>query len=275
MDKHQRRTWQAALIDLDGTLYCGREVVPGAPAFVERLRRRGIRPVFLTNNSTRTPQQVADKLQAMGIEAHAAEVCSSAEATAAYLLQKYGQVTVGYLGQDGLHSALLAAGHQPVSLGTAAEERAGTAIAAVAVGLDPTADYMRLAAACDHVMRLKAFVLTNGDVRLPGEDRFWPGNGALGAFIATATGVQPYLAGKPNPDFIAFTLARYGLQRDQVLLIGDNLRTDVEAGKRAGVYTIQVLTGVQYGGAGAGTDASPDVQADEVYGSVAELFVDP
>ncbi|MCL6637887.1 MAG: HAD-IIA family hydrolase [Alicyclobacillus sp.] len=274
MDKHQRRSWQAALIDLDGTLYCGRDVVPGAPAFVERLRDRGIQPVFLTNNSTRTPQQVADKLQALGIDAAAAEVCTSAEATAAYLLQKYGRVTVGYLGQDGLRSALIEAGHQPVSLGTAEEERIGQTIAAVAVGLDPEADYMRLAAACDHVLRLKSFVLTNGDVRLPGEGRFWPGNGALGAFIATATGIQPYLAGKPNPDFIAFTLARFGLQRQRVLLIGDNLRTDVEAGKRAGVYTIQVLTGVQYGGSGEEADALPDVQADEVYPSVAELFVD-
>ncbi|MCL6516642.1 HAD-IIA family hydrolase [Alicyclobacillus sp.] len=269
MRHHEQVNWDAALLDLDGTLYRGHEVVPGAGAFVERLRRRGIRPVFLTNNSTRTPRQVAEKLNGMGIEAHPDEVCTSAEASAHRLARLLGPSAVGYIGLDGLREALVEFGHTAVALGTP-EQAGAPPVSAVVIGLDPEVNYPRLAAACTEVARLGAFILTNGDVRLPSGDRFMPGNGALGAFIETATGILPYVAGKPNPDFIDFALARYGLDRARVLLIGDNRRTDVLAGRRAGVYTVQVLSGVRYSEA----ESDPDgPEPDEVHPSVAELFL--
>ncbi|MCL6600479.1 MAG: HAD-IIA family hydrolase [Alicyclobacillus macrosporangiidus] len=267
--RHGERTWQAALLDLDGTLYRGNEVVPGAPEFVERLRQRGIRPVFLTNNSTRTPRQVADKLKGMGIAAEPDEVCTSAEASAHQLREWIGPAEVGFVGLDGLREALVEYGHRAVELGTP-EHGDHPGVAAVVVGLDPEITYRRLAVVCAEVLRLGSFVLTNGDVRLPAEDRFMPGNGALGAFIETATGVRPYVAGKPNPDFVRFALQRYGLDPDKVLLIGDNRRTDVLAGKLAGVYTVQVESGVQYAEA---ESSSASLEPDEVHRSVADLFL--
>ncbi|SFU82755.1 HAD-IIA family hydrolase [Alicyclobacillus macrosporangiidus] len=267
--RHGERAWQAALLDLDGTLYRGDEVVPGAPEFVERLRRRGIRPVFLTNNSTRTPRQVADKLNRMGITAEPDEVCTSAEASAHQLRERFGPAYIGFVGLDGVREALVEFGHRAVELGTP-EHDGHPGVAAVVVGLDPEITYRRLTAVCAEVSRLGAFILTNGDVRLPAGDRFVPGNGALGAFIETATGIRPYVAGKPNPDFVQFALQRYGLDPDGVLLIGDNRRTDVLAGKLAGVYTVQVQSGVQY----AETEsASTPLEPDEVHPSVADLFL--
>ncbi|MBX5436613.1 MAG: HAD-IIA family hydrolase [Alicyclobacillaceae bacterium] len=288
------RSWELALIDLDGTLYRGDRVIAGAAAFVERLRVRGIQPVFFTNNATRTPAQVVDKLMSMGIRCTPDEVCTSAQAAAAVIRASTGgSVPVAYIGMDGLREAILEAGLEPLEVRAGTPRPALESAKAAAIGLDTRVTYGDLAAFCRVVSRLGQFVLTNGDVRLPVEDGFVPGNGALGAFVETATGVAPVVTGKPEPRFVAYALQRYGARPERTLVIGDNLLTDVAAGVRAGLYTIQVLSGVRYAADGEpqarAVGMSPDEAAacsrepqqpagqwapDEVYGSVDELFPD-
>lgn len=243
--------WKAALIDLDGTLIRGNKAIPGAEAFVERLRERDIQPIFFTNNATRTPVAVVQHLERFGILAYPHEVCTSAQAAANHLKQELGGAStekhryVLAVGQEGLLEALRVEGFQPLSVRhPKVSERIDQIIAAV-VGLDPQITYAELAVFCRVVARLGAFTLTNGDVRLPTEDGFAPGNGAIGAFVQTASRVVPYIAGKPNPDFVRYALERFQLNADDVVLIGDNLFTDIVSGRDSGIHTIHVASGVQ------------------------------
>jgi 4-nitrophenyl phosphatase len=269
---HTQYRWKAALLDLDGTLYRGENVIPGAIEFVQRLRNRDIQPVFFTNNATRTPDDVCQKLKRLGIDASPNEVCTSAQAAARYLQRTLTQGSkVGYLGQTGLSSALKDAGFVPVAV--AADEADVIECSAAVLGLDPTATYSSLARFCSLVARLGRFVLTNADVRLPVDDSFLPGNGALGSFVSTATGVSPYVAGKPNPDFVQYALERFQVSAEDVLVIGDNLETDVASGVLSGVYTIHVQTGVVYPAAQQSV-AGGQWQPNETWSSVAELFME-
>ncbi|GGJ09980.1 acid sugar phosphatase [Alicyclobacillus cellulosilyticus] len=240
-----RGPWRLALLDLDGTLYRGDQVIPGAPAFVARLRAQGIQPVFFTNNASKTPQQVAHKLVALGIEASADEVCTSAQAAAAWIRDEVGPgARVAFVGMDGLACALAEAGLAGVPMRDPASAEAVGRCAAAVMGLDTRVTYQELARFCRHVSALGRFVLTNADPRLPVEDAFHPGNGALGALVTTTTGIEPVVIGKPSVRFVEFALRRFGARPEEAVIIGDNLATDIAAGRQAGVYAIQVLTGV-------------------------------
>lgn len=277
--KHNRRPWKLALLDIDGTLVRGGQAIAGAVEFVSRLRARDIQPVYFTNNSTRSPNEVVAWLTRCGFTLTTEEVCTSSQATAAYLRAKYpvgGRVA--YIGSRGLAEALVEAGFDAISVWQ--DDFSGITCEALAavVGLDVHISYMKLAEFCHLVMRLGQFVLTNPDVRLPLEDRMMPGNGALGAFVSTATGVHPMVIGKPEAFFIEYALHRYGVSAEETLIIGDNLRTDIAAGHAAGVWTIQVQSGVktvqhQSKALGIGLGEDMPLQADEMYPSVASLFL--
>lgn len=260
---HRQQPWRAALLDLDGTLYRGNSAIPGALEFVHRLRKRSIQPIFFTNNATRTPLQVVNRLRMMGIAAEAAEVCTSAQAAAFHIRERYGEIGVGFIGEIGLQTALREAGLQAYS---PRDEGFHAGLLVAVMGLDRQVTYRELAEFCRLVDKLGQFILTNADMQVPIDEGFIPGNGALGSFVAAATGASFYVAGKPNPNFVNFALHRFGVAQNEVLLIGDNPETDLAAGKQAGVYTIQVLTGEATAGA---TEWS---QADEVWDSVASLF---
>lgn len=265
--------WKLALVDLDGTLYRGEEGIPGAAEFIDRLRRFGIQPVFFTNNATRTPKQVCAKLATFAIASEPWEVCTSAQAAAAFLRDGLpSAATVAYLGTQALAEALEEQGFTahyllgtPTSTSSAAEGQLHAEVSAAVLGLDPRVNYGQLAEFCQVVMRLGEFMLTNADVRLPSGANFLPGNGAFGSLVATATGIQPTVAGKPQVRFVDYALRRFGVSREQAVLIGDNLRTDVQAGIAAKVHTIQVQSGVSY------PLYDVNLQANETYDSVAEI----
>jgi HAD superfamily hydrolase (TIGR01450 family) len=161
MTCHAERDWKLALIDIDGTLCRGKQVIEGAPQFVERLRNRGIQPVFFTNNATRTPQQVSTFLSSMGFQVSPREVCTSAQAAAYTLRRRVGEgATVLYIGTDGLREALTTEGLMPVYVD---DEHSGPLedVSAAVVGLDPNVTYQHLARFCQQVMRIGWWVLTN------------------------------------------------------------------------------------------------------------------
>jgi HAD superfamily hydrolase (TIGR01457 family) len=246
--------YDCLLFDLDGVLYRGDEPVPAAPPTMAALRDAGARVVFLTNNSSRTPEQVADGLRGFGIEAESAEVVTSALATAE-LLAARGGGSAFVIGQDGLREALVAAGLEIID---GQPDRADL----VVVGFDGAVTYERLKIACLLVQRGARLVATNPDPSYPAPDGLWPGAGALLAVITTTTGASPEVVGKPFAPLFEAALRRGGGGRP--LVIGDRIDTDIQGAARLGWDSLLVLTGVSSRAVVGSDGPSPTYVANDV-----------
>ncbi|MBI4213901.1 MAG: HAD-IIA family hydrolase [Chloroflexi bacterium] len=221
------------LIDLDGVMYRGERALPGASDLLPALHALGIQYTFVTNNSTTTAEEVVARLRRMGVPADAKRVVTSAQATAQYLGTVAAPGTrMLSIGEAGLSGALTAAGFQ------VADED----VAFVVVGLDRHVTYERLAKACMAIRAGAKFVATNADPGLPVEGGWWPGAGAIVAALVTATGVSPTIIGKPQPGLLVAALERLGVLREHAAMVGDQIHSDILAGKAAGVTTILVGT---------------------------------
>ena len=232
--------YDAFLFDLDGVLYRGDEAIPHAPEAVAAIRAAGKGVAFVTNNASATPDAVVERLDRVGVGAHASEVETSALTTAA-LLARRGTRHVVVIGEAGLLEALAGAGIR-ATRAKDLTEGAGDA-EAVVVGLDRSADYGALRAACLQVDAGAALIASNPDTSFPapGGHR-WPGAGALLAAIQATTGVTAEVVGKPNAPIFEAALARAGGGRP--LMIGDRLDTDIEGASRLGWDSLLVLTGI-------------------------------
>lgn len=223
------------LIDLDGVVYEGERVLPGAPQFFRLLRERGLPFLLITNNSTLRPAQYVEKLVRMDIEVAEREVLGSAEATAQYLRRAAEPgARVFVIGEGGLKSAIEAAGFALVE----------SDVAYVVVGLDRELDYRKLTLAVRLVKGGAAFIGPNPDTTLPMHDGIIPGAGSFQAAIRAATGVPAVVIGKPEPTMFLMGAERLGLPPADVAMLGDRLDTDIVGAKRAGLAALMVLTGV-------------------------------
>jgi HAD superfamily hydrolase (TIGR01457 family) len=228
----------AFLFDLDGVLYRGDEPVAGAADTVAAIHDAGRALAFVTNNSARTPERVAERLRAMGIAAEPGEVVTSAMATATLLVDRDVR-TAFVIGEEGVRSALAAAG---VELLDGDPPRAD----AVVVGWDRSVDYDKLRTASLLVQRGATLVATNTDASYPAPDGLWPGAGALVAAIVTTTGVAPVVVVKPGLPLFEEALRLVG-PVERPLFVGDRVETDVAGGLAAGLDTLLVLSGVSTG----------------------------
>jgi glycerol 3-phosphatase-2 len=227
--------YDAFLFDLDGVLYRGTDRVPHAAASLARLRTLGKRVAFVTNNSASTPEAVAAKLRAAGIDAQSQEVETSALATAALLAGRHiGSAFV--VGEEGILDALTIVGIRVVSDPAEGAD-------AVVVGFDRGADYAKLRSACVLVQDGAVLVATNADASFPaGDGHVWPGAGALLSVIETTTGARAEVVGKPQAPILEGALARAG--GGTPLLIGDRLDTDIAGAHALGWDSLLVLTGI-------------------------------
>jgi glycerol 3-phosphatase-2 len=226
--------YDAFLFDLDGVIYRGDEVVPGAPEVIARLREMGKGIAFVTNNSGRTPDAVATKLTGLGVPAEPAEVETSALVTAALLADR-GVSEAFVVGEQGILQALRDAGIEILD-GDADHAQA------VVVGWDRQADYTKLRIASLLVERGAALVATNDDASYPAPDGNWPGAGALLAAIETTTGRRAEVVGKPHAPIMIAALERAGGGRP--LVIGDRLETDIAGAAGMSWDSMLVLTGI-------------------------------
>ncbi|WP_054955800.1 TIGR01457 family HAD-type hydrolase [Paenibacillus dakarensis] len=222
------------LIDLDGTLYHGKNIIEGADALIRKLREKKVPYLFVTNNSSRTPQQVAEHLAAMGISALPEEVCTSSLAAASYIAHETPGAKVAILGEEGLEQALLEAGLDIT------EEQPQY----VVQGIDRSFNYSSLTKALKWIHGGAISVLTNPDLLLPSDTGLTPGAGSLGAAIEAASGVKPVIIGKPSSILMKYATDRLGLSPAETAVVGDNLRTDIAAGVNAGCRTVLVMTGI-------------------------------
>jgi HAD superfamily hydrolase (TIGR01450 family) len=223
------------MFDLDGVVYVGDHAVPGAPEHLARVRGSGVHVAYVTNNASRPPAVVADKLTRLGVDADASDVVTSAQAAAHVLLDRFGTgAAVAVLGADGLREALREAGLRP----TAVDEEAD----AVVTGYGPDVVWHEVMRAASRIREGLPWVASNADLTLPTPDGVAPGHGALVRLLADFSGVTPEIAGKPARPLLAETIRRVG--GSHPLMVGDRLDTDIEGGRRAEVDTLLVLTGV-------------------------------
>ena len=229
------RALRGFIFDMDGVIYRGQEVVPGAAEFVAHLRRAAIPFIYLTNNSSTPPDKVAARLVAMGIPATAAEIMTSADVTAAEVRQALTGRRALVIGEDGLRLALTAAGFTLVE-----DHREADVVVA---GIDRQITYPRLREAALAIRRGAPFYATNTDRTLPTELGLVPGAGAIVGFLEIATDVQPTVIGKPSPGFFHHALRALGAPAELTVAVGDRPETDILGGQRAGLHTLAVLTG--------------------------------
>ena len=233
------KKYKLFILDLDGTMYRGSEKIEEAPRFIEELELRGQDYLFLTNNSTKTPQDVVDHLAHFGIRTVPEKVYTTSVLTAHYIVQQKKNPAVYVIGEKALRQSLLEAGCRLVS-----EEKDLKECDFVVMGLDREVTYEKLAKATIAVKLGAVFISTNADKALPTERGLLPGNGSLTAVVQTATGQKPTYIGKPEPFMLDIILQEKGLTKADVLMIGDNYDTDILSGIRFGCDTIHVNTGV-------------------------------
>ena len=228
--------YDVALLDLDGTVYLAGAAIAGAPEALRKAAAAGMRLAYVTNNASRTPAAIAALLVGFGISATPQDVVTSAQAAARMLAERLpAGAPVLVVGGSGLRMALREHGLRPVS--TAAERPQ-----AVVQGYAPGISYSLLEEGGLAVAAGALFVASNADLTLPTRRGNQPGNGAFIQVIATATGVRPLVAGKPESPLQKESVLRTGAKHP--LVVGDRLDTDIEGANRVGLDSLLVLTGV-------------------------------
>ncbi|MDC3412360.1 TIGR01457 family HAD-type hydrolase [Aquibacillus sp. 3ASR75-11] len=228
------KQYKGYFIDLDGTMYRGTEKIEAASDFVKTLKDKGIPLLFLTNNSSRTQEQVARKLNSMDIPAIPDEIFTTSMATASYIKQEKENALVYAIGEEGLFDAL-----EKADLTLSMED-----CDYVVMGVDREITYEKLATACLNVRSGASFISTNGDVAIPTERGLLPGNGSLTSVVTVSTGIQPLVVGKPEAIIMDQALEKIGLSASETVMVGDNYHTDILAGMNAGLDTLMVFTGI-------------------------------
>lgn len=221
------------LIDMDGVIYRGGRLIPGADVFIGKLLAAGIPFRFLTNNSQRTRRDVATRLRRMGVPVQDDHVYTCAMATARFLARQRPGGTAYVIGEGGLLTALHENGYAVVDRDPDY----------VVVGEGRTFSFEMIEAAVRMVLRGAKLIATNPDPNCPTEQGLRPGCGAIVAMIEAASGVKAFSPGKPSPLMLRGARKALGLTTDQAVVIGDTMETDILGGVQLGFKTVLVLSG--------------------------------
>lgn len=255
------------LFDMDGTLYLGSDILPGALDLIELLHSRGKKVVYITNNSSRSDADYVKKLNDMGIKSSVDEFFSSADAIAHRLSEMMPGARLYVLGTDSLKDFLAECGFRIVEGYT----RDPAEIPDFAVlGFDTSLTYEKLRIFCDYLTDGVRYIATHPDMVCPAEGhRSVPDAGSFMLLIEGATGRRPELiAGKPGPAMINIITEKLGVEKSRTAVVGDRLNTDIMSGINAGTKTVCVLSGE--------TDLAmlrrSDVTPDYVFDSVLEIY---
>jgi len=224
---------ECVFLDLDGTIYLGGELIPGAIDFLNRLKMKNIRFFFLSNNSSKSVNQYLVKLNAMNIPAEVDDVILSTHDLITWL--KKNDVAETYLvGTSGMQEML-----ESANIKTKSDEPEY-----VVLGYDTEINYEKLSIASFHLHNGVKLVASHPDMVCPSPFGGLPDNGAFLALFEVTTGVKPtHICGKPNPGMILHKIEELGLKPEKCAMIGDRLYTDMEMAKRANVNGILVLSG--------------------------------
>lgn len=225
------------LLDMDGTIYLGDELIDGAKEFLDTLKREKKRYIFLTNNSSKNKDIYVEKLNRLGIDANREEVFTSGEATTMYLKKEKPGAKIYLLGTKALEEEFQREGF-------VLEKERNKSIDYVVLGFDTTLTYEKLWGACEYIYEGVKYIATHPDFNCPlADDKFMPDAGAMAAFIEASTGETPRVIGKPNKEIIESIASKYNLDKKDMVMVGDRLYTDIKTGENAGITTCLVYSG--------------------------------
>ena len=224
------------LLDMDGTIYNENEIFDGTLEFLEEIERRGGQYVFITNNSSKSVEDYVQKVRAMGIKAEYENFYTSGQATAMYLKENYPNQVVYCMGTKSLIKELREAGIEVV---TEVDERAGV----VLLGFDTENTSEKIRNTCIMLGRDVAYLATNPDLVCPVSFGYIPDCGSMSIMLKNATGKEPFFIGKPEPIMVNCVLKKLNCKREDAVIVGDRLYTDIKTGANAQVDTICVLSG--------------------------------
>jgi glycerol 3-phosphatase-2 len=224
------------MFDLDGVVYIESAAVPGAPDQLARLRSGSAKLAFITNNASRTPEAVSEKLAGIGVEADPHEVVTSAQAAAHLLVDRHGEgAVIACLGADGLEEALKEAGLVPAAV---ADPRA----VGLATGYGPDVVWRDVMRAAVRIRDGLPWVASNTDLSLPTQFGPAPGHGVMVGMLERFSGVKAEVAGKPQRPLLDETIRRMG--GSSPLMVGDRLDTDIAGAHNIDIDSLLVMTGV-------------------------------
>jgi 4-nitrophenyl phosphatase len=229
--------FNAYIIDLDGCIFRGNMLIPGADEVIVNLRTKKRKMLFLTNNSTASPSDYSTKLKGMGVDVNPHDILTSSIGMAMYMrkLEKGG---VYVIGEKALKAAIAAEGFQILREVDAKKAKY------VVSGLDRKLTYDKVSAACSAIFIGAKYLATNTDPILPYEGGQLPGAGAIVSMILRVTNKRPLVIGKPSTNMITIALNILGTEAKQTAIVGDSLDTDIKAGKKMNLFSILTLTGV-------------------------------
>jgi 4-nitrophenyl phosphatase len=232
-------TIKSLILDMDGVLWKADAPIGNLPAVFERIRARGLKVVFATNNGTRTPEQYVERLSGFGVTVEPWQVVTSSLGVAHMLSQNFPKGgPVFAIGEEGVMLALSEKGFETLPVEEAEKAQA------VVIGIDRDITYAKMSEASLLVQHGVPFYATNPDKTFPTPRGEIPGAGAWLSVIVTATGIAPIYAGKPAPYMLELARERLGTSKEETLVVGDRLETDIVGGQAAGCPVALVLSGV-------------------------------
>jgi len=222
------------IIDMDGVIYHGNKLLPGVTRFLEWMESSGKKYLFLTNASQRTPKELHEKLKRLGINVTEDHFYTSALATASFLASQKPNGSAFIIGDAGLIHAMYSAGYTTNNVNPDY----------VVVGDTSGYNFEKIELAVNLVLKGARLIGTNPDISGPIETGITPSVKALIAPIEIASGKKAYFVGKPNPLMMRIALKKLGLKREDTIVIGDRMDTDVRCGLESEIDTLLVLSGI-------------------------------
>lgn len=236
MDSKSLKDKKLFLLDMDGTIYLGDKLFEHSLDFLEYINANGGKYIFITNNSSKSIYDYIKKLNSFSIKAGPANFMTSSQATIILLQQKYRNKNIYVLGTESFKKELTEAGLN-------IKDKVNNNIDCLLVGYDTELNYSKLIDACKILNRDVIYLATNPDLVCPTTFGFIPDCGSICKMLETATGKTPQYIGKPHPTMIELAMQSNGSTKEETIVVGDRLYTDIACGKNAGVSTAVVLTG--------------------------------
>jgi NagD protein len=225
---------KAFISDMDGVIYHGNKLLPGVQEFVEWMKSENKKFLFLTNSSERTQKELQEKMSRLGIDVDQSVFYTSALATANFLASQKPNGTAFIIGEAGLINAMYNVGYTMNNVNPDY----------VVVGDTRSYSFEKIEQAVNLVLKGAKLIGTNPDITGPVEEGIIPATKALIAPIELSTGRSAYFVGKPNPLMMRIALKMIGCTREDSIILGDRMDTDIIAGIESGIDTLLVLTGI-------------------------------
>lgn len=249
------------LLDMDGTIYLDNDLFDGTMDFLNEVRNKNNRYLFVTNNSSKSTDAYVKKLKSIGIDATEDDFLTSTNATILYIQEKYQGRRFYSFGTESFTRQLKEAGIDVVT-------ELCDGIDGIVMGNDNELSFKKLEDACKLLLNDIIYIATNPDWVCPTSFGYVPDCGSVAEMLWRATGKRPHFIGKPRPEMLLLAMEKYGYLKEECVMIGDRVYTDIASGYNAGIDTVFLLSGE-----GTMADAeSSDTPPTYIFNGIRDLY---